>query len=82
MPWKRTLFIMGGWLKIGVYTGHVLRESDDVLAVFSDTDNLRWDIPKKLTKVTGKNVFLDMDIKDLAPCQVSQDSPLPPSVRK
>ena len=73
---------MGRWVKIGVYTGYVLRESDDILVVFSDTDNLRWNIPKKLIKVIGKKVFLDMDIKDLAPHKVSRNSPLPPSARK
>ena len=59
-----------------------LENRNDVLVVFSDTDNLRWDIPKKYIKVIGKNVFLDMDIKDLPPYKVSQDSPLPPSVSK
>jgi len=82
VPWEGTLFNMGTMVRDRIYIGHVVREADDVVVVFSDTDNARWDIPKKYIKVVGKNVFFDMDMKDVWKYQVSKDTPLPPSVTK
>lgn len=81
VPWEGTLFNMGAMVRDRIYIGHVVREADDVIVVFSDTDDVRWDIPKKYIKVVGKNVFCDMDMKDVWQYQVSKDNPLPPSIR-
>ncbi|MFQ5969307.1 MAG: hypothetical protein ACE5J2_02275 [Nitrososphaerales archaeon] len=80
VPWGGTLFNMGVMVRDRVYIGHVVREADDVIVVFADAGGERWDIPKKNIKVVGKNVFCDMDLKDLRPYEVSRDSPLPPSI--
>lgn len=77
-PWEGTLFNMGAMVRDRVYIGHVVRESNNVVVVFSDTDGMRWDVPKKNIKVVGKNVFFDMDMKDLAKYRVTGESPLPP----
>jgi len=82
VPWEGTLFNMGAMVRDRIYIGHVVREANDVVVIFSDTDNARWDIPKKHIKVVGKNVFFDMDMKDVWQYQVSKDSPLPPSLTK
>jgi len=83
VPWEGTLFNMGVMVRDKIYIGHVVREADDVLVVFPDAREMgeRWDIPKKYIKVVGKNVFLDMDLKDLDQYHVSKDAPLPPSIR-
>lgn len=81
VPWEGTLFNMGAMVRDRVYIGHVVREADDVIVVFSDTDDMRWDIPKEHIKVVGKNVFMDMDMKDVRKYEVSKDKPLPPSIR-
>jgi len=81
IPWEGTLFNMGVMVRDRVYVGHVVREADDVVVVFADEGGERWDIPKKYIKVVGKNVFCDMDLKDLSLYEVSKDSPLPLSIR-
>ncbi len=80
VPWEGTLFNMGAMVKDRIYIGHVVREADDVIVVFADEGGERWDIPKKYIKVVGKNVFCDMEMKDLAKYEVSKDKPLPPSI--
>lgn len=80
VPWEGTLFNMGAMVRDRIYIGHVVREADDVIVVFSDTDDMRWDIPKSYIKVVGKNVFLDMDLMDVRKHEVSKDRPLPPSI--
>jgi hypothetical protein len=42
---------------------------------------MRWDIPKKYIKVVGKNVFMDMDMKDVRKYEVPTSKPLPLSIR-
>jgi hypothetical protein len=79
VPWEGTLFNMGAMVKDRIYIGHVVREAQDVVVVFSDTDAMRWDLPKKLIKVVGKNVFLDMTMDEVRKYEVSTDSPLPPT---
>jgi hypothetical protein len=81
VPWEGTLFNMGAMVRDRIYIGHVVKEADDVIVVFSDTDNMRWDIPKKYIKVVGKNVFMDMDMKDVRKYEVPKSKPLPPSIR-
>jgi len=81
VPWEGTLFNMGVMVKDRIYIGHVVREADDVIVVFADEGGERWDIPKKHIKVVGKNVFCDMEMKDLSQYEVSKDTPLPPSIR-
>jgi hypothetical protein len=81
VPWEGTLFNMGAMVRDRIYIGHIVREADDVIVVFADAGSERWDIPKKYIKVTGKNVFCDMDMKDLKKYEVSRDKPLPPSIR-
>jgi hypothetical protein len=80
-PWEGTLFNMGVMVRDKEYIGHVVREADDVIVVFADSGGERWDIPKKYIKVTGKNVFCDMNLSDLHRYEMSRESPLPPSIR-
>jgi hypothetical protein len=72
---------MGAMVRDRIYIGHVVREADDVIVVFSDTGDMRWDIPKQYIKVVGKNVFLDMYMKDVWKYEVSKTRPLPPSIK-
>ncbi|MEM3085500.1 MAG: hypothetical protein QXN83_10335 [Nitrososphaerales archaeon] len=83
VPWEGTLFNMGVMVRDKTYVGHVVREADDVIVVFPDAREMgeRWDIPKKYIKVVGKNVFLDMDLKDLNKYHTSKDKAMPPSIR-
>lgn len=80
VPWEGTLFNMGAMVRDRIYIGHVVREADVSIVVFSDTGDFRWDIPKSYIKVVGKNVFLDMDMKDLWKYEVSKEKPLPPTM--
>lgn len=80
VPWEGTLFNMGVMVRDKVYIGHVVREAEGVIVVFADAGRERWDIPKKNIKVTGKNVFCDITLADLNQCEVSRNSPLPPSI--
>ena len=82
VPWEGTLFNMGVMVKDRIYIGHVVREADEVIVVFADEGGERWDIPKKYIKVVGKNVFCDMEMKDLPKYEVSKEKSLPPSIRK
>ncbi|MEM2759316.1 MAG: hypothetical protein QXU32_01370 [Nitrososphaerales archaeon] len=81
VPWEGTLFNMGAMVRDRIYIGHVVREADGVIVVFSDTDGMRWDIPKEFIKVVEKNVFLEMDLKDVRKYEVPKDKPLPLSIR-
>jgi len=40
VPWEGTLFNMGAMVRDRIYIGHIVREADDVIVVFSDTDNM------------------------------------------
>jgi hypothetical protein len=80
VPWQGTLFNMGAMVKDRIYIGHIVREADEVIVIFADSGGERWDVPKKYIKVTGKNVFLDMNLADLQKYEVSKESPLPPSI--
>ena len=80
VPWEGTLFNMGKLVRVRIYIEHIVRESGDVIVVFSDTDDMRWDIPKKYIKVVGKNIFCDMDMKDVREYEVPKSKPLPPSI--
>ncbi|MEE8132335.1 MAG: hypothetical protein V3T40_02035 [Nitrososphaerales archaeon] len=80
VSWEWTLFNMGTMVRDRIYIGHIVRESGDVIVVFSDTDDMRWDIPKKYIKVVGKNIFCDMDMKDVREYEVHKSKPLPPSI--
>jgi hypothetical protein len=81
VPWEGTLFNMGAMVRDRIYIGHIVREADDVIVVFSDTDDMRWDIPKKYIKVVGKNVFMDMDMKDVRKYEVPKSKRLPLSIK-
>lgn len=84
VPWEGTLFNMGVMVRDKIYVGHVVREANDVIVVYPDAREMgeRWDVPKKYVKVVGKNVFLDMDLKDLNKYHVKKDAPLPPSIQR
>ncbi|HEX7206915.1 MAG TPA: hypothetical protein VF233_01950, partial [Nitrososphaeraceae archaeon] len=57
--------------------GHVTKETDSLIVVFSDSDNSRFDIPKsKITVVGGSVVLNDTDVP-LLQYKVDGEAPLP-----
>jgi uncharacterized protein YdeI (BOF family) len=60
----------------GQSIGHVTKETDDLIVVFSDSDNSRFDIPKSKVALVGGSVVLDESVGQYA---VDRDAPLPES---
>jgi hypothetical protein len=57
--------------------GHVAKETDDVIVVFSDTDSsIRFDIPKSEISMTGASVMVNEDL--LFRYRTHRDAPMPP----
>lgn len=54
--------------------GHVAKETDDTIVVFSDSDNSRFDIPKSNVELAGSSVIVNEPLDQYA---VSKDAPLP-----
>jgi len=60
----------------GQTLGYVAKETEDLIVVFSDSDNSRFDIPKSKIEVFGSSVVVN---ESLDPYAVDKDSPLPES---
>ena len=59
------------------HVGHVMKEIDDKIVIFSDY-NYRFDVPKSGIKEVGRNVILNMDFSELASkYKVDRNPPLP-----
>jgi ribosomal protein L18E len=57
--------------------GHVAKETDDLIVVFSESDNSRFDIPKSQITLAGGSVVVN--VEDLSSYKVDKDAPLPES---
>jgi hypothetical protein len=55
--------------------GHVTKETDSLIVVFSDSDNSRFDIPKSKITVDGGSVVLNHS--DVSQYRVDRETPLP-----
>jgi len=58
----------------GQSIGHVAKETDDLIVVFGDSDNSRFDVPKSKVAVAGGSVTIS---EPLAQYAVDRDAPLP-----
>ncbi len=58
----------------GQSIGRVMKETDDEVVVFGDSDNSRFDIPKSKVAVEGGSVVVN---EPLAQYAVDRDAPLP-----
>jgi hypothetical protein len=54
--------------------GHVAKETDDQIVVFSDSGNLRFDIPKSKITLSGGSVVVGEPLEQYA---VDKDAPMP-----
>jgi hypothetical protein len=57
--------------------GHVTKETDRLIVVFSDSDNSRFDIPKSKITVDGGSVVLNHSDVSLLQYKVDREAPLP-----
>src|ERR687889_476647 len=57
--------------------GHVTKETDSLIVVFSDSDNSRFDIPKSKITVDGGSVVLNHSDVSLLQYKVDGETPLP-----
>src|SRR5215211_8154479 len=57
--------------------GHVTKETDSLIVVFSDSDNSRFDIPKSKITVDGGLVVLIHSDVSLSQYRVDRETPLP-----
>jgi hypothetical protein len=56
--------------------GHVVRETDDKIVVFGDSDDSRFDIPKSIIAVAGGSVIVN-EGESIAQYAQDRDAPLP-----
>ncbi|MDF2727737.1 MAG: hypothetical protein K0S84_1280, partial [Nitrososphaera sp.] len=54
--------------------GRVAKETDDKIVVFSDSGNLRFDIPKSKITLSGGSVMIGEPLEQYA---VDRDAPMP-----
>lgn len=59
------------------FIGHVTKETDSSIVVFSDSDNSRFDIPKSKITVDGGSVVLNHSDVSLLQYKVDGEAPLP-----
>jgi hypothetical protein len=57
--------------------GHVTKETDSLIVVFSDSDNSRFDIPKSKITIDGGSVVLIHSDISLSQYRVDRETPLP-----
>src|SRR5215217_7855091 len=57
--------------------GHVTKETDNLIVVFSDSDNSRFDIPKSKITIDGGSVVLIHSDISLSQYRVDRETPLP-----
>jgi adenylate cyclase len=74
--YPKSLFNKGVRAKNEDHVGHVMKETDDKIVVFGDS-NYRFDIPKSKIIAVGRNVILDIDFPEIFKYQVNKDAPLP-----
>jgi hypothetical protein len=60
----------------GQAVGHIVRETDDQIVVFGDSDNSRFDIPKSLIALSGASVVLN-EGESIAQFVKDREAPLP-----
>jgi hypothetical protein len=56
--------------------GHVVRETDDKIVVFGDSDDSRYDIPKSIIALAGSSVIIK-EGESIAQYEQDKDAPLP-----
>jgi hypothetical protein len=74
--YPKSLFNKGVRAKNEDDVGHVMKETDDKIVVFGQS-NYRFDIPKSHILAAGRNVILDMDFPEIFKYQVDRNAPLP-----
>ena len=74
--YPKSLFNKGVRAKNEDHVGHVMKETDDKIVVFGDS-NYRFDLPKSKIIAVGRNLILDMDFPEIFKYQVDRDTPLP-----
>ena len=74
--YPKSLFNKGVRAKNEDDVGHVMKETDDKIVVFGQS-NYRFDIPKSHIIAAGRNVILDMDFPEIFKYQVDKNAPLP-----
>jgi hypothetical protein len=74
--YPKSLFNKGVRAKNEDDVGHVMKETDDKIVVFGQS-NYRFDIPKSYIIAAGRNVILDMDFPEIFKYQVDKSAPLP-----
>lgn len=58
----------------GQSIGHIAKETDDLVVVFGDSDNMRFDIPKSKVVIEGSFVVVNEPLAEYA---IDRDAPLP-----
>jgi class 3 adenylate cyclase len=62
------------------YIGYVVRETEDKIVVFGETND-RYDIPKSEIQTTGRNVLIGLNLYEIAnKYKVNRQEPLPTTV--
>jgi adenylate cyclase len=74
--YPKSLFNKGVRAKNEDDVGHVMKETNDKIVVFGQS-NYRFDIPKSHIIAVGRNVILDMDFPEIFKYQVDRNAPLP-----
>jgi sporulation protein YlmC with PRC-barrel domain len=74
--YPKSLFNKGVRAKNEDHIGHVMKETDDKIVVFGES-NYRFDIPKSKIIAVGRNVIVDMDYPEIYKYQVDKNAPLP-----
>src|SRR5215217_1653641 len=74
--YPKSLFNKGVRAKNEDHVGHVMKETDDKIVIFGES-NYRFDIPKSKIIAAGRNVILDMDFPEIFKYQVDRNAPLP-----
>ena len=74
--YPKSLFNKGVRAKNEDHVGHVMKETDDKIVVFGES-NYRFDIPKSMIIAAGRNVIVDIDFPEIYKYQVDKNAPLP-----
>jgi hypothetical protein len=74
--YPKSLFNKGVRAKNEDHVGHVMKETDDKIVVFGES-NYRFDIPKSKIIAAGRNVIVDIDFPEIYKYQVDKNAPLP-----
>jgi hypothetical protein len=74
--YPKSLFNKGVRAKNEDDVGHVMKETDDKIVVFGQS-NYRFDIPKSHIIAAGRNVILDMNFPEIFKFHVDKNAPLP-----